>query len=152
MSINPPTHRLPRAGVDRIDSHRAAMSVISMAIHQPLRHETIVLLLDHHHRGVAVAVVTGTEADDDVLDTVERLLTAADLDQVGAVVVASVRPGRAGSSVGEAEIDRWLELSDIVDEAGPELLEWYVITDTVTCPRDLLGEPPRWWRADARWG
>ena len=25
-----------------------------------------------------------------------------------------------------------------------ELLEWFVIADEVSCPRDLLGEPPRW--------
>jgi hypothetical protein len=148
-------HRVPRAGIDPIRSHEVAIDVIGMAIHQPLRPETIMLLLDHRHCGSTVAVVNDTAGDDDVLDVVERITAAATRDaSIGAVVVASVRPGQVAAGVGDADIDRWLELSDIVEECEAELLEWYVITpDAVTCPRDLLGEPPRWRRAGgARWG
>jgi hypothetical protein len=35
-------------------------------------------------------------------------------------------------------------MSDIAEQAGVELLEWFVISGDVTCPRDQLGEPPRW--------
>jgi hypothetical protein len=152
MSTAPLPNHLPRAGVDRITSQQAALSIVAMAIHRPLRHETIVLLLDHQHRGSAVVVISGTEAPDDVIDVVSRLVSPhADDGSIGAVVVASVRPDQC-AGVGEADIDRWLELSDVVDEAGGELLEWFVIDSAVTCPRDLLGEPPRWWIGGARWG
>jgi hypothetical protein len=153
MSTAPVPSHLPRAGVDRITSQQAALSVVAMAIHRPLRHETIALLLDRQHRGSAVVVISGTEAPDDVIDVVSRLVSPFAHDgSIGAVVVASVRPGHPGAGAGEADIDRWLELSDIVHEAGAELLEWFVIDDAVTCPRDLLGEPPRWSSGGARRG
>lgn len=148
-------HRVPRAGIDPIRSHEAAIDVIGLAIHRPLRAETIMLLLDHHHCGSTVAVVNDTAGDDDVLDVVERITAAATRDAlIGAVVVASVRPDQHAADVGDADIDRWLELSDIVEQCDAELLEWYVITpDSLTCPRDLLAEPPRWRRAGGvRWG
>ena len=153
MSTAPLPNHLPRAGVDRITSQQTALSIVAMTIHRPLRHETIVLLLDHQHRGSAVVVISGTEAPDDVIDVVSRLVSPhADDGSIGAVVVASVRPDQC-AGVGEAVVDRWLELSDVVDEAGAELLEWFVIDGTaVTCPRDLLGEPPRWSSGGARRG
>ena len=35
-------------------------------------------------------------------------------------------------------------MSDIAEHVGVELLEWFVFGNAVTCPRDRLGEPPRW--------
>ncbi len=35
-------------------------------------------------------------------------------------------------------------MSDLTSAAGVELVEWFVIGDDIHCPRDLLGEPPRW--------
>ena len=149
------TSRVPRAGIDPITSQRAALGVIMLAVPEPVRPETSVLLLDRAHCGSTVAVVSGTAGDDDVLDVVERIAAAATRDNlIGAIVVASVRPDRPAACVGEADIDRWLELSELVDDHDAELLEWYVITpDAVTSPRDLLGELPRWRSgAGARWG
>jgi hypothetical protein len=63
-------------------------------------------------------------------------------------VVATVRPG-GGPQADDA--DRWLEASDIADDLGVELVEWFVIggdrpsvAANASCPRDLLGEVPRW--------
>jgi hypothetical protein len=143
------THRTPRAGVDRIDCAGSALAVIELAIHRPLVAETIVLVLDPEHRGRTIVVVDGTERPDSVVEICERLALAASLagtgDQFGgALVVATVRPG-SGPLPGDD--DRWLEASDVVEQAGVELLEWFVVAPGSTaCPRDLLAEPPRWRR------
>lgn len=135
-------HRLPRARLDPIDSPLCAMSAISALMGRPPRSETIVIALDAHRCGLAVIVITGTVAPDsfiDVIDIVRR--SAGGGDPIAAVVVASVRPG---GGIDERDIDRWLEASAMLDEGGVELVEWFVVGDEVCCPRDLLGERPRW--------
>lgn len=135
-------HRLPRAGIDPIDSHELALRTVTMAVHRPLRHETVVAVLDDARRGLAIAVVTRTVRPDDVLEVVECLTQpSTHAGAASAIVVASVRPG-AGLDPGDA--DRWLEQSAIAEQHGVELLEWFVIGTEVLCPRDLLGETPRW--------
>jgi hypothetical protein len=138
-------HRLPRAGVDTICNADTALLTLAMAIQQPLRAETIALLLDDQRRGIAVAVVSGTHQPDDVLEVVECFTrSAAHGGRVGSVIVASVRPDPSDGDTRATDIDRWLEMSDIAEQAGVEPLEWFVIDSGVTCPRDRLGEPPRW--------
>jgi hypothetical protein len=140
-------HRAPRAGIDPIDSPTAALAVIKLAMHLPLATETIALVLDADRRGRTVVVIDGTDEPDSVLEVVERLGDAiATSGRDGALVLASVRPG--GRPLDD-DGDRWLEASDLADELGVELVEWFVVADdtgptTAWCPRDLLGEPPRW--------
>jgi hypothetical protein len=138
-------HRLPRAGIDTISCAETALLTLAMAIQQPLRAETVTLLLDDERRGIAVAVVSGTHQPDDVLEVVECFTrSAAHGGRVGSIVVASVRPAVTDDATTATDVDRWLEMSDIAEQAGVELLEWFVIGADVTCPRDRLGEPPRW--------
>jgi hypothetical protein len=138
-------HRLPRAGIDTISCAETALLTLAMAIQQPLRAETVTLLLDDERRGIAVAVVSGTHQPDDVLEVVECFTrSAAHGGRVGSIVVASVRPAVTDDATTATDVDRWLEMSDIAEQAGVELLEWFVIDADVTCPRDRLGEPPRW--------
>ena len=40
--------------------------------------------------------------------------------------------------------DRTVQMSEIAELSGVEVLEWFVIDRAVSCPRDRLGEPPRW--------
>lgn len=136
-------HRLPVPGVDRIDSHELALLTVTAAMAHPLRDETIVVLLDGGRRSVAMVVVSGTVRPDSVVDVLECLIRPEVHEGlVAAAIVASVRPGRG---VSEADIDRWLELSDVADEYGIDLIEWFVLgTDGAACPRDLIGELPRW--------
>ena len=139
-------HRLPRAGVDAIDCAETALLTLAMAIQQPRRAETVTLLLDDQRRGIAVAVVSGTHQPDDVLEVVECFTRrAAHGGRVGSIVVASVRPTTDDDDdIADTDVDRWLEMSDIAEQAGVELIEWFVIGSDVRCPRDQLGEPPRW--------
>jgi hypothetical protein len=142
-------HRAPRAGIDPVADASTALAVIQLAMHRPLIAETIALVLEVDRRGRTVVVVDGTDDPDSVLDVVERLADSiASTGRDGALVLASVRP-HAGPLPGDG--DRWLEASELADAAGVELIEWFVIDDAAGqhaawCPRDLLGEPPRWSR------
>jgi hypothetical protein len=145
MCAPPVHHRLPRAGVDRISCPETALVTLAMAVDRPLTPETIVVLLDGERRGIAIAVVTGTRQPDDVVEVVECLTrSATNGERVGAMIVATVRPGVTDAATAEDDVDRWLEISDIAEQTGVELLEWFVIGDAITCPRDHFGEPPRW--------
>lgn len=117
--------------------------MLDLTISHPLRHETIMMLLDHDRRGLAIVAVSDTVKASAVLDVVELFVSApAHEGRVGSVVVASVRPGSPADS---GDVDLWLEMTDIAERAGIELLEWTVFDEAgVSYPRDLLGEPPRW--------
>lgn len=141
MQPIPVRHRLPRAGIDPIDTSDKAFTTIAMAIQRPLRPETVVAYLDHERRGIAFVIVSETETLDSVIDVVECLCDPnAYNGRVGALLVGSVRPN---GDIEHSDVDRWLEMSNLCEESGIELLEWFVIGRAVSCPRDSLGEPPR---------
>jgi hypothetical protein len=135
-------HRIPRARVDPIDSARVAWALIATVMRHPPEGEIIALLLDAERRGRSIVVVTGTAEPDAVHDVVD-VITERHGDDVdlGAVIIASVRPG---ADADPDDLDRWLEISGRLEGAGVELLEWFVVGREVSCPRDLLGERPRW--------
>lgn len=133
--------RLPRAGIDTIDDPDTALATIAMAITRPLRSETVLLLLDEARRGRAIVVVSGTTEPDQAIEVVECITQGDGGERIGAIVVASVRPG---AGVQPDDVDRWLEMSDVASLVGIELIEWFVIGPTISCPRDRLGEAPRW--------
>jgi hypothetical protein len=141
-------HRVPRAG-ERIESARPAIEVVALAMQHPPVAETVVLVLDEDHRGRCIVHVDGTADPDAVVMVVERLgASMAAVGMFGALVVATVRPGGVPLA---GDVDRWIEASELAEEAGVELLEWFVIAGDVPsvwantwCPRDLLGEVPRW--------
>src|SRR4029079_2144407 len=91
-------HRLPQAGVDRIDAPEVALAMIGFMMGDPMRSETLVLLLDEQHRGIHVTAVSGTvalEALFGVVETIEETAFTADFD-FDAVVIATVRPPERG--------------------------------------------------------
>jgi hypothetical protein len=153
-----------------VRSSAEALEVVALAMSRPLRPETIAFVLDAEGCGTTVLVVDGTERAESVLDVTERIAEAAGLAGAASIVVASIRPTlpidalaasadqpdddglehwRWGGSLDDglvhADIDRWLEASDIAAEHAIELLEWFVVGPAgVVCPRELLGEPSRW--------
>lgn len=144
MSHSCAAHRLPRARIDPIDSDAVALAMLARLITRPAQPETIALLLDDQRRGLTVLVVSGTEEPDSMFDIVDLIAHGDQLgDELGAVVLASVRPGGA---IADGDVDRWLEASDVLADRGIELVEWFVIGVDVVCPRDRLGEQPRWGR------
>ena len=142
MSSNCAAHRLPRAGIDPIDSEFTALLMVWHMMTWPTRAETIALLLDDQRRGISVLVVGGTDHPDALFDVVDLVAESGGHGEaLGAAVLASVRPGEG---LDPGDVDRWLESSDVLADRGVELLEWFVVGRDICCPRDQLGEPPRW--------
>lgn len=119
-----------------------ALGVLAQARHHPDRAEVLAIVLEDRCT-VAVLAVDQAESPDAVVDVVEFLAESlAAADRRGELVLATVRP-QPGALDGDA--DRWMEASTIAEDAGSELIEWFVISgDVAWCPRDLLGERPRW--------
>lgn len=135
--------RVPRAGLDPITDAESALAVIRLAVDEPARPKTIVVTLDERRCGVHLAVITRTTSDDDVVDITERLLEGAEpTDEIEAIIVASVRPGCTGPC--EHDLVRWSRIDGVAGDFGVELVEWFLIGDTVTYPRELAGVPSRW--------
>jgi hypothetical protein len=78
-----------------------------------------------------------------VIHVVERLIGDPQLDErVCGIVVASIRPS-AGLLLGD--LDRWVEVDLIADDAGVQLIDWVIIGPLgPVVPREILGEPSRW--------
>ena len=138
--------RLPRAGIDPITDSATAFAMLAMCVGQPRRHETIVILLDEARCGRSIVVVADTVLPDSVIEVVECLTHGLHAEDLGGIVVATVRPGESNPDEAslDADVDRWLEMSDVAGAVGVDVLEWWVIGQSIRCPRDRLGEPPRW--------
>ena len=113
-----------------------------LALAAPFGDDTAAILLDADRRGVGIVVVTGT-TDPDAIFRVIAACGNARRPEIAGLILASSRPG--GDLVVD-DLDRWLEASLQCDDAGIELVEWFVIGTHVACPRELAGDPPRWSR------
>jgi len=139
------TARAP-TGLRRITGPIEAIAAIEVFRHHRLRHETIVVALDGSARMRWVVVVAGTDHPDAVLDVIERLVDACD-HTVEQFLIASIRPGLDTQI---DDVDRWLEICHLAARRGIGILEWFVYGTHRSCPRALLGEPPRWQQPGGR--
>lgn len=141
-----PEH-FPTAGVDPIDTPQRALRVIGHAMADPVRTQTIVVLIDHESKGSVIAVVDHRDRRDDehsfdeVLEVARVFAGAAARSRQRQLIIASIRP--AGSMVA-SDLERWGELSRTVAECGAHLREWFVIGDEVQYPRAAVGDGSRW--------
>ncbi|MEO7370040.1 MAG: hypothetical protein ABI949_18090 [Ilumatobacteraceae bacterium] len=139
--------RLPQAG-DPVLSSFDAISVISLAMRQPLVAETIAFFLDEDSCSSAITIVSDTTDPESVLVIAECLaMTGSQSPASCGLVLATVRPTGSpnqGPTL-PGDLDRWVEADVITAAHGLELIEWFVIGPWgVGCPRDLLGDPQRW--------
>ncbi|WP_040491529.1 hypothetical protein [Ilumatobacter nonamiensis] len=133
-------HRLPRAHVDPVDDH-AARLLISSVLATPPRPESFIVFLDADRCASTIMTVSGTDDPDAILDIAAFAGAAASGAGFSSVVLASVR---ADDPFDLDDAERWLDIDAEIASAGVELVEWYVIGPTVSTPRSLIGEPPRW--------
>ncbi len=139
--------RPPRAS-EPIRSSIDAIAVVSLVIHRPLEAETIAFLLDDGGRSNTITIISGTTEPDSVLAVADCMARAGSTaPALCGLVVASVRPGIGTTAPATlpGDMDRWLEIDEITESHGIELIEWFVVGPAgVDCPRDLLGDPERW--------
>ena len=141
MERSPFNASMPRAGIDPIRAASQALSIICASATTPPAHETLVLVLDQHHRGVGIMLVHNTRTRDAVHDVVRMGTHAVPGNVHAAAVVASIRPGNPAD---RSDIERWYACDAMLADAGIALLEWFVISDRIECPRTLTTDPPRW--------
>ena len=143
MPRSPAHPDAPRAG-EPICSSIDALRVVSMAIHRPLEAETIAFFLDDGGRSDTITIISGTTDPDSIISVTECMAIAASRSPtLCGVVLASVRPDTLGLLPGD--LDRWLLADAVADDQGIELVEWFIVDAAgVECPRDVLGEAPRW--------
>lgn len=135
---------LPRAQIDPIDTPYRALAIVIEMMDPRVRAETVVLSLDPQHRGLSVLVVEGTDDPSTFLAIIDSITEQARyLDEPGGLVVATVRPDGGPEY---ADLDRWVEANETCTETGVELVEWFVLGRTITCPRELCDVPARWRR------
>lgn len=138
MSRSRSTHRVPRGGIDPIRCEADALAVLALGA--PYGHDIIGITLDAERCGRTIHVVTGT-VDPEALFRVIDLCLIDSMPDAHGLVLASSRPG---GGLEAADRHRWIEAAAQCDDAGVELVEWFVLGRAITRPRELAGAPPRW--------
>ena len=142
---------LPGASIP-LRSPDDALRVVLAAIAQPPEAETIVLLLDPTHRGNVCLVCRGAASAEQVASLVPILVQAAvNEPSVGAVVLATVRPGR-GVAVGRADQVAFGAMGHELGGAGIDLLDWFVLDgELIASVAELTGACWRWSGEEPPW-
>jgi len=148
--MSPPPPRCPsrlsrrRASLP-VQSVTDALDVVASVTADPVRHQTVALVMDASRRGGTCLVVDGTDALAAISEVAEFVLNVAlqQASRVDSVVLASVRPGRLAPDDGDHW--RWFELRDRFDEAGIDLLDWLVVGDLVAVSMAQLTDSRSLW-------
>ena len=113
---------VPRAHRDPINSATQALSVFSLAISRPLRPETLVLMMDNHHRGVGLFALSN---GGDLRSLIDHVIgSCATHDSARALAIASVRPQLQSHPQWAAE---WTSSRTICQRAGLQLVDWFIV-------------------------
>ena len=135
---------LPRAHIDPIEAPLVALRLILMMVDPEASAETLVLTLDHRRCGVSITHVSGTDDPDAVLGVIDALAESARTSLgVAGLVVASIRPN---VDFEISDLARWHEADRSCWESDIELVEWFVVGTSISCPREFCGIPARWQR------
>lgn len=133
---------LPRAHIDPIATPFDALRLILMMVGSGTSAETLVLTLDDRRCGVSITNVSGTDDPDAVLGVVDALAESARASlEIAGLVIASVRPS---GEFDVTDMARWHEVDQSCRESDIELVEWFVVGTSISCPRGFCGVPARW--------
>lgn len=134
----------PHPAAEPLAGPEDALSVILTAASRPARAESIVLVLDHAHRGLGCIVVVGEGPIGPVAEMLDHL--AATEPHVAALVLASVRtgpPDEAGP--GRGDLLAFHDLRARFDALGVDLVDWFVIVGRgASSLAELTDCQPRW--------
>ncbi len=109
----------------------------------------VCLLLDEERLGLACLDFAGAAHADAVLDVAEVLLAAAEQQPgLAAVVIASFRPGESHLPEPGEECC-FFELRDLFDDAGIDLVDWFLVADDYATSMAELTEARSGWTGRA---
>jgi hypothetical protein len=105
-----------------------ALRIVLAAASDPPRAETIAVLLDGAHRGLSPCVVCdGASSARQVVELGELLVAVAVREPaLGAVVLASARPGR-GIELAADDEAAFYDLRHDMADIGVDLLDWFLL-------------------------
>ena len=105
-----------------------ALSIFQAAASFPAVEETFVLLVDDSHTGADIVCINDASHADCVQRAVTLLCGLADQSWLAGLVVATARP-YATSLVDDDDLHAWFALRVLADEAGVDLIDWFVLAD-----------------------
>ncbi len=137
-----PIRPIPRAHRDPLRNSADALLLVMLLLSPEAVDETMVLVLDDARCGIAVLRVTGTGDPDTLLGVVDSVTEASrtSSEAAGLILVST----RASSAISIDDLARWHEADESCIDADLDLVEWFVVGDSVSCPRELCGVAPRW--------
>jgi len=142
MFDSPPLRAIPRAHRDPLRSSLDALLLIMLLLEHDALDETLVLVLDDARRGIAVMRITGTGDPDSLLGVVDSVAEASRASpEAAGVILVSARPS---SAITVDDLQRWHDADQSCADADLELVEWFVVSHEVACPRALCGVTSRW--------
>ena len=126
-----------------VRSAHAARRLLRPLVGSPPQEQTLAFLLDDRWVGGVIVSVDNTNLPEHLLGVVEVMSIAGGrTPPVQSLVVATVRPEHDAEP---ADGDLWLQASHLAEQHGIVLVEWFVFGPAgFRCPRELVGEPPRW--------
>lgn len=142
MFDSPPMRSIPRAHRDPLRTSIDALLLIMLLLDTDAQDETMVFVLDDARRGIGVMRVAGTGDPDSLLGVVDHV-TEASQSSPGAAGLILVS-ARASSAISVDDLRRWHEADESCADADLDLVEWFVVSTEVSCPRELCGVAPRW--------
>lgn len=147
ISLDIPSPGVPLTGPDE------ALRIVLAAASDPPRAETIAVLLDGAHRGLSPCVVCdGASSASQVIELGELIaVVGAQEPALGAVVLASARPGR-GIEVAADDEAAFYGLRHDMADGGVDLLDWFLLDGGLAASVCELTdgcwhwtrEPPQW--------
>ncbi len=142
MFDSPPMRAIPRAHRDPLRTSVDALLLIMLLLDTDAQDETMVFVLDDARRGIGIMRVTGTGDPDSLLGVVDSVAEASQSSPgaAGLILVSA----RASSAISVDDLRRWHEADESCSDADLDLVEWFVVSTEVSCPRELCGVAPRW--------
>lgn len=139
-----PMRSIPRAHRDPLRTAHDALLLIMLLLDTDDDDcdETLVLVLDEQRCGIAVIRVTGTRDPDALLGVLDHVTEAGRTspDAAGLILVTT----RDEGAISVDDLWRWHEADTSCADADLELVEWFVVSTQVSCPRELCGVAARW--------
>ncbi len=125
---SPSMHGERIAGPNTLRCPDDALSIFRAATSSPAVDETFILLVDDSHTGADIVCINDASHADCVQRAVTLLCGLADQSWLAGLVVATARPF-ATSMIDDDDLHSWFALRMLADEAGVDLIDWFVLID-----------------------
>ena len=114
---------VPRAQLDPITTLSEKLSVFALALSRPLRHETLVLCLDHQQRGVGLIAFDSNRG---LIEIIDRIIGAA--INIDSATTISLLTARGGDHQKKSDKSQFSIAANRCQDAGLALSDWLLVS------------------------